>query len=298
VEVTAKLLHPVVLALNGLGRLSVRALGVEPQTESHAHVLPAEELADMIESSVRVGVLAADPRTLRQALHFSDLHAHDVMIPRQEIIALDTQMTLEQVLGIARDTRHTRYPVYEESIDQTVGLLNVKDLVQCLARSGQQPPATWHRLVRPIPAVPESAPIEQLLLRLRQEKQHMALLVDEFGGVAGIVTVADMVRYLMGDAGGVRSLGAGEFSVDGGTSIASIEATLGISLELQEREDYTTIGGLIMAKLGRIPVAGDLVQVDTYNLTVQAMDGHRVERVLLQTHQDGSDPESVPTANA
>ena len=280
VELVAILMHPVVLVLNGLGRLASRLfVGATPRAGSHVHVLPTEELAAVIAASARAGVLAADPRTIRQALRFSDFQARDLMVPREDVTALDARLSVEEVLAVAREAMHTRYPVYEGTLDNVVGVLNVKDLVKVDGNIRME--TNWRRLVRPIPALPEVASIEGLLQRLSEQKQHMALLIDEYGGTAGIITVSDVAERLIGEPADLRRLAKGHYVLPGEANVAMVETELGISLGPAERE-YDTVGGLVMTYLGRIPAAGDRVEVAGHEFAVVAMKGKRVTKVELR----------------
>ena len=280
VEVVARVFHPLVWLLNGMGMLTVRAFGVTPQEEGHHQPLPVEELLVLIQASARAGTINADPMLLRRALHFSDIEAHDLIVPRQEIIALDLRMTIDELLDVTRSHGFTRYPVYEDTIDTIVGVLNVKDLVQ-VDRSGKVGyVANWRRWIRPIPALPEHATIEQVLYRFSQDKQPMILLLDEFGGTSGILTVSDIADELTGGADDIRKAGNRRYLIKGETAVTTVEATLDISLGNGER-NYESMGGLVMEVLGRIPEVGDQVEVDGAEIQVATMHGHRVTEVRL-----------------
>lgn len=285
VEISARVFHPLVVVLNGIGTLIVRALGFSPQTESHAHVLPPEELIATLQLSAKAGVVSADPFAFRRALHFSDITARDLIVPRQDIVALQVGMSVEQIFDIVRRHRFTRYPVYNATIDDVAGVLNIKDLIQVGADGSPRVARMWRRLIRPIPVLPEHATIEQVLYRLTQEKQPMLLLVDEFGGTAGILTVSDIADELIGGDEDVRPNRAGGYVVKGETAVTTVESLLDISLGPEER-DYESIGGLVMAELGRIPQVGDIVTVDRTTIEVMTMQGMRVRQVLLHTAQD------------
>lgn len=281
VEISARLFHPLVWLLNGLGMLAARALGFSAEGEGHHQSLRAEELSAVVETSARAGRIHVDPATVRRALSFSDLHADDILVPRQEIIALNSTWPLERVLERARGAPYTRFPVYRESIDHITGLLNVKDVVSLTSDGEIEMREDWLSAVRPIPTLPESAPIEQVLVRLRQERQQMALIVDEFGGTAGIVTVADITRWLVGEPHQFVEIDEQVYLLPGRTSLTSAETALGISLDSEE-VDQESIGGLIMERLERIPKVGDRIDVNGHELSVEGMDGHRITEVRLR----------------
>ncbi len=290
VEIVARVFHPLVTVLNGMGTLTVRAFGVTPQAESHAPSLPPEELNALIQASARAGNLQADPILLRRMLHFSDIEARDLIVPRQDVVAFAVGQTIEEVLEIVRLHSHTRFPVYEESIDNIVGVLNVKDLVQIGPDGKARYATSWRRLVRPIPVLSERASIEQVLHRLSQDKQPLALLIDEFGGTAGILTISDIADELIGGVEDIRQASDHSYIVKGETSVSTLESILDIDLAPEERT-YESVGGLVMAELDRMPSVGDTVTTKDGDLRVTAMRGRRVTEVRLTLAGNQQSPE-------
>lgn len=282
VEIFAKIFHPFVVVLNGLGMATVRLLGFKGSGESHTPVLPVEELVSVMESSAEAGVLTASPDVLRRMLQFSDLQAQDVMVPRQDVVGVAAQASVADVLSLARDTGHTRYPVYEGSIDNVVGLLNIKDLVELDSDGAPRIGTNWRRLVRPIPVLPETASIEQLINQLRQARQQLALLVDEYGGTAGIVSVSNIVQYLVGKPGEIQLVGERTYLLAGHVSVDTVENELEISLRDGDEDEYETIAGLVLQRRQDIPSIGDRVSSNGHQLTVVDMDGLRITEVRLE----------------
>lgn len=282
VEITARVLHPLVWVLNGMGNLTVRALGFSPQSDSHgASALPVEELLVMIKASAQAGAIESDPMLLRRTLHFSDIEALDLIVPRQDVIALNTDMTIDELLDVARSAGYTRYPVYEGSIDNVIGVLNVKDLVQIDDNGQVNYVANWRRWVRPIPVLSEHASIEQVLQRLSQDKQPLVLLLDEYGGTAGIITASDIADSLIGGADDIRQEDDNRYVLKGETAVSTVEAALDIALGDEQERNYDSIGGLMMEELGRVPDVGDQVTLGSAELEVLSMDGRRVTEVSL-----------------
>lgn len=281
VEATAWVFHPVVWALNGIGFGIVRMLGIKTTGASHGYVLPPEELAAVIQSSVRAGSLNVDPGRLLRALRFSDIQARDVLTPRHRVVGIDASASLDDVFQTIREHRLTRYPVYRESLDNVVGLLNTKDLIRF--RGAAQAGATrdWRVLVQPMSSVPETALLEQAITLLRQRYQQMLLVVDEFGGVTGVVTVGDIVGRLLEDPETLQHEETGEFLVSGQTTIVTIEDQIGMTIAPDERF-YETLGGLVIEMLGRIPVAGDRIVAEGVEIEVVNMDGLRIDQVRLR----------------
>lgn len=281
IEVSARLMHPAVVMLNGLGAATVRLLGFEPEGEGHRRALTSSEFADVVERSSRAGMTTADPRSIRMVLGFSAVEARDIMLPRHAITAISEDATTEELLELGRSYRHARYPVYRESIDHIIGLLNIKELVQFTEDGEPAIVSNWKEWIRPIPALPSTTSIEHLLYELRRTKQEMAVLIDEYGGTDGIVTVTSVARHAVGEDTAIRRAGPGRYLVQGQLGLTALETALGISLEAEDAATET-IGGLVMEGLGRIPEPGDQIQTNGIMLRVITMDDRRVEQVLLE----------------
>lgn len=282
VLVFAKVFRPFVWFLHRSGALVVRALGIRERSEAEQSLDP-EELELVIEASARAGLLSTSELMLaRRALEFSAIQADQIMVPRTEVVAVEAGASLDEVLELVERYHHSRYPVYEESLDHIVGILEVKDLV-ALVRRGE---SAWRHLVRPAVAIPESVSVEVAVQAMRAKQVQIVVLVDEHGGTSGILTADEVLyrllgRWLGGRAQGgdtLRALPSGNFLVSGLALIADLEDATGAELA---DEDYDTVGGFIMARLGRIPRVGDRVEVPGYQFRVMAMDGRRVDRVLV-----------------
>lgn len=283
VTVFARIFGPFVWALNRAGRLAVRPLGVN-SSSGEEETLEPEELELVIEASARAGLLSTSELLLaRRALEFSAIQANQIMVPRTELVAIDANDSLEEVLNLVERHQHTRYPVYEEDLDHILGIIDAKDLL-ALVRRGE---GGWRSLVRPVVAIPESVSVEVAVAAMRAKQVQIVVLVDEHGGTSGILTADEVLyrllgRWLGGRSGQptdtVRSLPTGNLLLSGLALIADVEDATGAELA---DEDYDTVGGFIMARLGRIPRAGDRVNVPGYQFRVMAMDGRRVDRVLV-----------------
>jgi len=283
VTVFARVFGPFVWALNRAGRLAVRPLGVN-SSSGEEETLEPEELELVIEASARAGLLSTSELLLaRRALEFSAIQANQIMVPRTELVAIDANDSLEEVLNVVERHQHTRYPVYEEDLDHILGIIDAKDLL-ALVRRGE---GGWRSLVRPVVAIPESVSVEVAVAAMRAKQVQIVVLVDEHGGTSGILTADEVLyrllgRWLGGRSGQptdtVRSLPTGNLLLSGLALIADVEDATGAELA---DEDYDTVGGFIMARLGRIPRAGDRVNVPGYQFRVMAMDGRRVDRVLV-----------------
>ena len=222
----------------------------------------------------------------RRALEFSAIQADQIMVPRTEVAAIDSTSTLEEILTLVEKHEHTRYPVFEDDLDHILGVLDAKDLLKLLRHGGTE----WRNLVEPAVAIPESVSVEVAVQAMRAKQVQIVVLVDEHGGTSGILTADEVLYRLLGRwLGGrqqgetVRALPAGNLLVSGLALISDVEEATGAELA---DEDYDTIGGFIMHRLGRIPRVGDRIAVEGYQFRVIGMDGRRVDRVLVEKKQE------------
>jgi len=299
VSVWAWIFRPFINLLYLFTNLILRAIGLEDRGNQHAVHSP-EELQLLVTQTARAGLLSGAERELVQrAFTFSDQTAGEVMVPRTEIIALAIDTTVQEALRVAQRYRHTRFPVYEKTIDNVVGVLSTKDLLGLAARRGPRPglnDMSLRRLVRPPLVVPHAASVIEVLARMKAARQPMAVVLDEFGGTAGIVTLKDLVARLLGDVGDeytpamqeVRALTDGTIVADGLALVEDVNSQLGTHFDASEVD---SLGGLVFSELGRRPVVGDEVELDGgYKARVERLDGLRIARVRLLP------PKSTPPA--
>jgi CBS domain containing-hemolysin-like protein len=281
-----RVFRPFIWVMNAAGRAVVAPFGIRPASEHEGNLAP-EELELVIQASARAGLLSTSELMLaRRALEFSAIQADQIMVPRTEVAAIDANASMEEVLGIVERHQHTRYPVFEDDLDHILGVLDAKDLLK-LVRAGSN---DWRPLVEPAVAIPESVSVEVAVQAMRAKQVQIVVLVDEHGGTSGILTADEVLYRLLGRwlGGGrqqgetVRPLAAGNLLVSGLALIEDVEDATGAELG---SEDYDTVGGFIMHRLGRIPRVGDRVEVPGYQFRVMAMDGRRVDRVLVVKQQ-------------
>ncbi len=278
--------RPAVLALNGAGRAVTRLLGLRAPT-GHELVHSAEELKMLVEASGRAGALEESERQIiYRAFDFADFAAHEVMVPRTELVAVEADTPGPALLRLVRDAGYSRYPVYEGSLDQVVGILHVRDLLDAVLE-GRLEQVTARELAREALFVPDSLPVDELLNRMREQGTTIAVVLDEFGGTAGLVTLENVLERLVGSLRDefererepeVQHLPDGSTLLSGLTLISDVNEMF--RLDLDDRE-YDTIGGYIFGTLGRLPKPGDVVPVKGYDLRVERMDGRRVDRVRV-----------------
>ena len=276
---------------NGLLRL----LGLKAAT-GHESVHSVEELRMLVTGSQEAGVVeASEARIAARAFTFADLSASALMTPRTEVEAISIASGFEQLMAAVDATTRTRVPIYEGSLDHIVGILYVPDFYRALRQQPPTPtlPFDLRPHLRPPMIVPESKAADDLLDEMRANGSYFAVVIDEYGGTAGIVTLEDLVEALIGP---MRPEGAagetyvpeptqpspdGSFDLDGLTRLEEFEELTRIKLEEEDHDEVETIGGLFQARLGRIPSVGDEIHVHGRTLRVEVLDGMRVERVRL-----------------
>jgi CBS domain containing-hemolysin-like protein len=294
----ANLLRPIVHLLNLLANAGLRLMNVEPQDEIFSKH-SAKELGSMIEESAKQGMLREfERRLLSGAVALSERDAGAVMVPRTEMIALPATSTPQDIERLVLEAGHSRIVVYENDLDHVLGFFHAKDLLRINAAERERP--VKRRLIRQMLVVPESRKLRPLLVDMRKERQHVALVIDEHGGTAGLVTLEDVLEELVGEIRdeydhaehGIERLGEGRFLVPGTLRIDESVARLGV--ELPESDDYETIAGFLMAELGRIPKRRDSVEHGNWRLRVRTMHRRRVVQVVIERIEP-AEPESSET---
>ena len=271
----------------------VRGLGIRPQGSLDVH--SDEELKMLVAASARQGVLQESERVIvGNALDFADTVVRQVMVPRTEIVAVPEDLDLSGLLAMARQTRFSRFPVYRDDLDHIVGVVHVKDLVGVDRTSH----AKANDLMRRVPFIPETLRLDQALAEFRRQRTGLAIVIDEFGGTAGLVTLEDVIEQLVGEVRDefeqgetqrIREETPGTFVIDGLVALDDLRERLAVRLE---GESYDTVGGLVFGRLGRVAEVGDTVEVEGYRFTVTAVDGRRVSQVRVQRAR----PRRVATA--
>ncbi|MFE7846002.1 hemolysin family protein [Microbacterium sp. NPDC057407] len=274
--------RPAIFVLNGSANGVLRSVGIEPKEELSG-ARTAEELSSLVRRSASAGVLEEDTASLLdRSLTFSRLSAADVMTPRPSIHALAADESAEQVIQLARRTGHSRFPVYDDSMDDITGIVHLKAAVSVPRERRAEVPA-GALATEPL-RIPEAVHLDALVSELRARGYQMAVVVDEYGGTAGVVTLEDLVEEIVGEvldehdrrrAGIVRADDAvifpGELRPD--------EVRDRTGIRIPEGDVYDTVGGYIMSVLERIPSVGDSVDIEDGTIEVQRMDGRRVDRV-------------------
>jgi len=296
--------NPFIWALNGTANFTLRLLGLRPPGE-HERVHSPEEIQMLVEQAQRAGQIEkSGARMLAGVFEFTEKLAHDVMTPRTEIVALEADDTIAQAGDRIAAAGRSRYPVVRESLDDIVGVVHAKDVLAALRRADTAPeaaPASLETLMRPAFFVPGTREVEDVLADMKLRKAHMLIVLDEFGGTAGLVTMEDLLEEIVGQiedeydrpAKGPMAAPAGGALFPGSATLDDVNERCGLALL---SDDYTTLGGLLFGLLGRLPRAGDVVQVPGGSFEVTAMDGRRIAEARFRTAAQSPAPSPQPGA--
>ncbi len=245
-----------------------------------------EEILATTEVAADEGVIEQQERRLiHSIIKFGDTVAREVMVPRPDMVAAEARQTVRAVLETALSAGYSRLPVYEDQVDAILGLVYLKDLVAALnAGKGDEP---VRMEVREANVVPESKRVAELMREMQRGKYHMAIVIDEYGGVSGLVALEDLIEELVGeitdeydvDAATIEEMDDGAVRVPAAMPVDELNELLGV--ELPEDDDYESVGGLVLAALGHIPAEGESVVVDRRRLTAQEVKGRRIGRVMV-----------------
>ena len=278
-------LRPVIFALNAMANGVVRLLGQEPQNELALAHSPAD-LSLLLDESVAHGLLEPDQQELlSRAIDLDALDAEAAMVPRADIVAVDASTGIDELERVAGRTGRSRLPVYDGELDQLRGVLHVKDLLAVEAEV--RATVTAGGLARPTLVVPESRPVRELLVDMRARRQHVAIVVDEYGGVSGLVTMEDLLEELIGNvedesdqsARGVAARPGGVLVLPGTLRPDELADAVGVALP---EGPWETIAGYVLAQLGHLPTAGDRLATDVGVFTLSRMDGYRITEIELR----------------
>ena len=278
---------PVIWVLGGTANWVLRRIGIEPREEISS-ARSAGELAALVEHSAEEGTFDTSTASLfTNSIRMSRLCAADVMTDRGRVRTLPEGASAADVIALAASTGHSRFPVIGEDSDDVVGLVSLRRAVAVPHERRAEVPVVSSSLLAPAPSVPETAPIGPLMVQLRDEGLQMAVVVDEYGGVSGIVTLEDVIEEIVGEVSdehdqrrlGIRPRPDGTLLVPGTLRPDELKARTGIVLP--DDGPYDTLGGLIMNELGDIPAVGQRLQVDGVGLEVAQMQGRRVTQIAL-----------------
>ncbi len=271
------LVFPLIVALNGTGNAVLKLVGVNRRAQNAEQYYTPEELQMIVQESEELGAIRADSgQMLQELFEFGDLTAGEAMVPRVRITGVPVGSTPDKIRKILAKSPHTRYPIIEHDLDHIVGMIHIKDLLRLLLRRETVGPGH----ARPLPLVPETAPLDTVLATMRRERSQMAVVIDEHGGTSGVVTLQDLFEEVIGEiaeaGAGTRQLyrdDKGRLRVPGTMRIDELGQQFDLELE---HEDVDSVSGLVLTLLGRPPRVGDTVKYDRLVIQVTALAGHGV----------------------
>jgi CBS domain containing-hemolysin-like protein len=273
--------RPFSIVLNRTGGMLLRLLGAP--IPAHRHIHSPEEIELLIAESRDGGLLEPDEhRRLQRALRLNLKQAKQLMVPRTRIAALDVKTPLNEVIGLMAQSPYSRLPVYRDSLDNIIGVVHTKDLVRWFVSQGDRA-GSLGDLIRPVPTVHESVTADRMLRELRERRSHQALVVDEFGGTSGLLTLEDVLAELLGHVGDefksgdplVERLPDGRVRLPGAMAVDDAAIALNTTWET----DATTVGGMVTGALGHLPTTGEIVVIGDYALEVERVAGKVLESV-------------------
>lgn len=292
------ILSPFVWFLTAAGTLGLRLFGLSAPP-GHGLVYSVDELKMLVAASRQAGVLEENEEDMiERVFTFDEVHAHEVMVPRTEMVSVPLTATIGQVLELGAQTHHTRFPVLQETVDNIVGVVYLVDL---LRRYGQVDlnKASIRRFVRDALVLPETIPVNDLIKHMCQHKTHMAILVDEYGGTAGLVTLMDVLERITGPVPDqfeeappeIRTCPDGSLLADGLVNLDEVNERTGLDLT---SEIFDTIGGFVLGEIGRRPEVGDKVSYEGTVFQVEAIDGLRIAQVRIWPNPKAEEPFETP----
>ena len=295
------LVSPLIFVLNGTAQVIVRAVGGGTITTSQLVHSP-EEIEILLRHSRAEGVVEQDEEAMIHGV-FELTHtvAREVMTPRLDIVGFPEDTELDEVLSTAAESGFSRFPVYRESIDDVAGVVLVKDLLKWVGKPVSEEKFHLGNVMRPPFFVPDTKPVDDLLAEFRRQKVHMAIVVDEFGGTDGVVTLEDLVEEIVGEIFDehdvaeveIEMLDGGQIRVDGGADLEDLLDQFDVGI-VEGADEYDTVAGYVIGRLGRIPSAGEHVELGNARLEVIETQDQRVTRLELCLPGTGLDEESDP----
>ncbi len=314
-EVFTFVFRPFIWLLDRTTALVLHLLGFG-EVAGHRHAYSLEELKLLVEESEEHGLIEEhEGEILTRVFEFSDRDVREAMIPRTEIIGVPKSATVEELLQIFKHHRHARFPVYEENLDNIVGIVNIKDVLALLADNPQVRNKRLEDLdiIRPAYAVPETKPIGELFQELREQQIQMAIVIDEYGGTAGLVTTEELAEEILGritdewviEEPDIKEIEPNVFEVNAHVRVDEINEELGI--DIPENDLYETVAGFILYKLGHIPNEGERLHWDGLEFQVLQMKGPKIERIKITVEdkhlpkvstESSQTPGTIPASSA
>lgn len=281
------ILTPVIFIINKLAAGVMRIFGLKGDVRENTFT--EEELRTIMTVSHEEGVIEKEEREMiNNVFDFGDAEAKDVMIPRIDMCMVDVESTYEELLEIFRENKYTRLPVYENSSDNVIGIINIKDLI--LYRSGEN--FNIRDYLRDAYYTYEYKKLSELMVEMRKDSVNITIVLDEYGAAVGLITIEDLLEEIVGEirdeydydeVDAFKEIAPGEYIVDGQVKLDDVNDTLGLSLV---SEDYDSLGGYIIGFLDRLPTTGDKVDTGNVTLVVDSMDKNRIDKIHIYIRED------------
>ncbi len=293
IGVISQIFYPFILILNHSTRCLLRCVGVRDNHQRSYPRLTSEELQLIIETEEEsTGLEAEERQLLSNVLEFSDVTASEVMVPRTQLVCIPRSADFATLLQEVTSTGFSRYPVYGDSMDEILGLVDFKDLALPLAQGHLSLETAIENWLKPIPFVPESTPLRELLALMQRSQLKMVMVVDEFGGISGLVTLEDLIAQILGDGAQQCNLITKElqiidentFIVKAQMNLEELNAVLGLELPLND--EYQTLGGFLIYQWEKIPTEGETLDYEGLEFTVLSVDGPRLAEIRLRSPQE------------
>lgn len=289
--------HPFIWLLNGFGNLLLKMMRIPHPKSSLAH--STEELDMLVDASFKEGVLnETEKEMLHNAFKFSDLTAKEVMIPRTDMICIPSDITRDELNKLTCENQYTRYPVYDEDLDHIKGFIHVKDLYSTSLKSQE---FNLEKLLRPILFVPETITMDNIVREFKKCQGQIAIVVDEYGGTSGIITLEDVFEEIFGEVQDefdeveeldIKEIGENTYEANAILRLDEMAEFFGIDEEEFEEEDVDTLGGVVLKLLGRMAKLDDSVEWKDMTIQVKEVDGVRITKLLVVRHQHVEEEET------
>ncbi|MCD2502779.1 hemolysin family protein [Clostridium sp. NSJ-145] len=284
INVIVKILKPFIGIFTAISSIFIRLFGGDPKASEP--FITEEELRTMVGVSEEEGVLEdVEKEMIFNVFDFADAHVKDVMVQRVDVIAVDIDASYEEVLDIIKTEQFSRIPVYNQTIDDIVGILNVKDLI--MAEKNSKPFKVSDYMREPYYTF-EFKKIKELFKEMKKTRNHISVVLDEYGGTVGIVTIEDLIEEVFGDIEDeyddyekeIEVIKEDEFVVDGSARLDDISELIGVNME---SEEFDSVGGLVIGELGRFPEQNEEVQLNNIRFVVEEVDKNRIKKVRIYT---------------
>lgn len=280
--------------------LAIRLMGQSEKSLQQISAPTDDELKTWVQQGQTDGALEKEERQMIYSIfQFGDTLAREIMIPRIDMLALDVETTIPDALSALVESGHSRVPVYEATVDNIIGLLYAKDLLKCLSDPGKEPPL--RETLREAYFIPEAKKLDDLLTELQTRRIHMAIVVDEYGGVAGLVTLEDIIEEIIGEIQDeydqseelpYTRIGEDEYLFKGSIDLDDFNEVMGTDLL---KDNAETLGGFMYSEIGKVPSGGEVIQLDAIKLIVEQVIGRRIRKIRAVRMNDQAEPKEEKT---